>query len=154
MSQQQPPGNNPRPEYVDSLTESGVADGTLPKPMEDLLDRDFPLSNIKSGDREFFRLKAENIRLYLEELYPPRESIFTGIVGAALMEDPGYGKKPMGEEERLRLETAAMDHFTLSSRGLGGWQQDKLSETISTNRVEDNRTKEEDKQGGLSGLFS
>jgi len=143
---------NARPEYVERLTEAGLADETLPKPIADLLDRDFPLSNIERSDREYFRLKAENIRIYTSELFPPRESIFQGLTGAALMEDPEFDRACLTDDQRLRLQTALLDHFTRSSRGLGGWQQDKLSETINTNRVEDNRT-EEDSKGGLTGLF-
>jgi len=144
--------DNPRPEYVERLTDAGIDDETLPKPIADLLDRDFPLSNIKGSDREYFRLKAENIRIYTEELFPPRDSIFQGLTGAALMEDPEFDREALSDDQRLRLQTALLDHFTRSSRGLGGWQQDKLSETINTNRVEDNRT-EEDSKGGLTGLF-
>ena len=68
------------------------------------------------------------------------------------MEDPDFDRRSLTDDQRLRLQTALLDHFTRSSRGLGGWQQDKLSETINTNRVEDNREKNESK-GGLTGLF-
>jgi hypothetical protein len=143
---------NPRPEYVESLTSADMVDESLPKPIADLLDRDYPLANIKRSDREYARLLAENVRIYTSELFPPRESIYQGLTGAALMEDPEFDRVALTDDQKLRLQTALLDHFIRSSRGLNGWQQDKLSETINTNRVEDNREKDESR-GGLSGLF-
>jgi len=63
MSQQQPqlPAERMRPEYVDAIVDSDLQDDTLPEAILDLLNKDFPLSNIRSGDREYFRILADNI---------------------------------------------------------------------------------------------
>jgi len=52
----------------------------------------------------------------------------------------------------VRLQTVLLDHYARSSRGVGGWQQDKLSETINTSRVEDTR-EQEDNPTIFGGLF-
>jgi hypothetical protein len=154
MSQQQPqlPAERMRPEYVDAIVDSDLQDDTLPEAILDLLNKDFPLSNIRSGDREYFRILADNIKMYTKELYAPEESRMTGTVGQALLEDPSSRIKSLSRQERVRIETVLMDHFARSSRGVRGWQQDKLSETINTSRVEDNR--EKDSEGTIfGGLF-
>jgi len=141
-----------RPEYVDAIVDTDLEDNTLPEPILDLLNKDFPLANIRAGDREYFRVLADNIKMYARELYAPPESRMTGTVGQALLEDPSARIKSLTREERVRIETVLMDHFARSSRGVGGWQQDKLSETINTSRVEDNRDK--DNEGTIfGGLF-
>ena len=134
MSQQQPqlPAERMRPEYVDAIVDSDLQDDTLPEAILDLLNKDFPLSNIRSGDREYFRILADNIKMYTKELYAPEESRMTGTVGQALLEDPSSRIKSLSRQERVRIETVLMDHFARSSRGVRGWQQDKLSETINT----------------------
>jgi len=154
MSQQQPqlPAERMRPEYVDAIVDSDLQDDTLPEAILDLLNKDFPLSNIRSGDREYFRILADNIKMYTKELYAPEASRMTGTVGQALLEDPSSRIKSLSRQERVRIETVLMDHFARSSRGVRGWQQDKLSETINTSRVEDNR--EKDSEGTIfGGLF-
>jgi hypothetical protein len=76
----------------------------------------------------------------------------TGVVGQALLEDPSYDGRSLSRQERVRLQTVLLDHYARSSRGVGGWQQDKLSETINTSRVEDAR-EQDDNPTIFGGLF-
>jgi len=72
--------------------------------------------------------------------------------GACLLEDPDYQTRALTESQRNQIETLLMSHFARASRGVDGWQQDKLNESVQTKRVEDNRR--EQQQGGLiGGLF-
>jgi hypothetical protein len=150
MSSQQrvSPDQKMRPEYVDNLVASDLVGGMydeddLPQPILDLLHKDFPLANIRGDDREHFRLLADNIKILVQELFAPEGSRMTGVVGQALLEDPSYDGRSLSRQERVRLQTVLLDHYARSSRGVGGWQQDKLSETINTSRVEDARETEE-----------
>jgi len=138
-------------EYLEEITAPGVDATSLPPPVSNLLADDYPLANIKRSDREYFRLLSENVSIYTRELFPPSESAMQGLIGAALYEDPSYQMRSLPEQTRVEIETALMDSFARSSRGLDGWQQDKLGESIKTNRVEDNR--QPDSAGVLGGLF-
>lgn len=152
MSSQQKRVQDPRQqrELLEELVDHDIDDG-VPTPVADLLTRDYPLSNIDRTDREYFRLLSENIAIYVRETYPPDDSLVQGDLGAALLEDPEYGLQSMPEQTLNEIETLLMTTFARSSRGIDGWQQDKLSESIDTQRIEDQRQPEED--GVLGGLF-
>jgi hypothetical protein len=139
-------------EYLDDLLDSEVDDGKLPPEIEDLLSSDYPLANLTSADREYFRLLSDNIAIFMKENHPPRQSLAHGDLGAALYDDPEYEREPITNEAMVRVETGLLTHFARSSRGVDGWQQDKNSETIQTSRVEDNRERES--ESGVGGLFS
>jgi len=120
-----------------------------------LLSQDYPLANMNSADRKYFRLKSDNVKMFAEERYPPEDSIVQGELGAALLDDPDYNKRALEPQGKNRIETALMEHFSRTSRAVGGWQQDKFTENIKTNRVEDNRAESESGGGGsLKNMFS
>jgi hypothetical protein len=137
-------------EYVDHIVEPGVED-SLPTPVRNLLSKDFPLSNIDRADREYIRLLAENIVLYSREMYPPKESEIQGDRGAALLEDPDYNRHALSERKLNEIESTLIASFARSSRGMGGWQQDKFSESIQTQRLE--KDEQEDSGGLMGGIF-
>lgn len=148
--------NVPSQEYISEIISTSTAGTEHPQEIADLLSQDYPLANMNSADRKFFRLKADNVKLFASERFPPEESFVQGALGAALLDDPSYDKKALTNEAENRIETALMEHFSRTSRAVGGWQQDKFTENITTNRVEDNRGKPDERQdsgGRLSGLF-
>jgi hypothetical protein len=142
----------PSADHVREMLRPGV-DENLPQPLKNLLAKDFPLSNIDANDREFFRLKSKNIRLYLSEEFPPQDSLVTGVLGAALLEQPGYDVQPLTPRRKTEFETILDDSYARSSRGVSGWQQEEFSKSTNVRRVEDNRTPE-DGGGMLGDLFS
>jgi len=144
MSQSQTESPLANEEFLDDLLQSDVEHRELQSAVGDLLAGDYPLANITSADREYFRLLAENISIYAQESLPDEGSWAVEDLGAALYDDRTFWEAPMADGERVRVETALMDHFARSSRGVGGWQQDKLTEQIQTQRVEDNRGDEDD----------
>lgn len=158
MSQNQPERRDGvvSQEYVESLVTTATDDSKHPKEIGDLLSQDYPLANMNSADRTYFRLLSDNVKLFAEERFPPEDSLVQGALGAALLDDPTFNKTALGGQQKNRIETALMEHFSRTSRAVGGWQQDKFTESIQTNRVEDNRTETNDDggSGGLSGLFS
>lgn len=137
-------------QFLQDIIEDDV-DGTLATPVRNLLAKDYPLANISRQDREYFRLLGENVAHYVQEQFPPRESIFQGELGSALMEDRDYRVNALTQEQRNEIETLLMASFARTSRGEGGWQQDKMTESIQTRRVEDDRQPESDSV--LGGLF-
>jgi len=141
---------NEKSEYIDEIVEPGV-DDKLPAPVKNLLSKDFPLSKIDRSDREYIRLLAENIVLYTREMYPPDRSLIQGDTGAALLEDPDYNRYALSERKRNEIESVLIATFARTSRGEGGWQQDKFSENIQTQRREDETADEEG--GSLIGGF-
>jgi len=129
--------------YLEALAGADVSK-RLPSEVRGLLAKDFPLSNIDRNDREYFRLLAENIVLYMRERYPPEESVMQGDVGAALLGDPSYSKEALSQRKINEVERDLLVMFSRTARGKDGWQQDKLSESIETRRVEDNRESDEE----------
>jgi hypothetical protein len=138
-------------EFLEDVVESGINE-ELPQPVRNLLSKDFPLANIRRQDRKYFRLLSENIALYVAEQFPPEDSLLQGDLGAALLEEPEYAMRSLNQQTRNEIETLLMTAFARTSRGEGGWQQDKLSENIQTKRVEDGRVEESD-GGIIGGLF-
>jgi uncharacterized protein YdaU (DUF1376 family) len=76
-----------------------------------------------------------------------------GAVAAALLSDSKAADlKPMTPKERDRVESVMLAFFARVSRSVDGWQQDKLSEQIITQRRE--ALEEEDSGGSrLGALF-
>jgi len=149
MSQSEP--REPSRQYIRDLLQTDVNDTAdpLPKSVNDLLTQDYPLANLTSADRKFFRLMADNIKIFAREQYPAQDSFQQGALGATLMDDPTMEIEPLSDISRTKIESALLDHFARTSRGVGGWQQDKFSESIQTNRVEDNRGEAENNSGSL-----
>jgi len=121
--------------------------------MRELLSRDYALANLSSADRQHFRFKADNIALFSEERLPDQDSFFNGLTGIALMNDPDFSVNDQSELADVNREIALMGHYARSSRSVDGWQQDKFGESIQTQRVEDNREKEEDRGGMFRGML-
>lgn len=138
-------------EYLEEVVDTGI-DDELATPLHNLLAKDFPLANIRRADREYFRLLSENVALYVEEMFPPEDSLLQGDLGAALLEDPDYQTAALSQRKRNNIQTLLMTAFARTSRGESGWQQEKLGENIQTRRVEDNRVPEEN-SGLIGGLF-
>jgi hypothetical protein len=143
----------PSTAYAESILNVGVND-QVPEAIQNLLARDYPLANIDGDDREYFRLLSENIRLYIEEEFPPEESLVQGDLGAALLEDPSYSHQALTPTKKTRYETILMDSYARSSRGVSGWQQEQFSKSTNVRRVEDNRGGAGDSSGFLGELFS
>jgi len=137
-------------QFLSSIIEDDI-DGDLMLPVQNLLAKDYPLANIRRSDREYFRLLSENVAHYVTEQFPPKGSVVQGELGAALLEDPEYDTTALSQEQRNEIETLLMASFARTSRGEGGWQQDKMTESIQTRRVEDDRQPEQD--GLIGGLF-
>jgi len=92
---------------------------------------------------------SANIKIFSTERYPSEKSYQQGALGAALMDDPEFQREALPPVTRTKIESALLDHFARTSRGVSGWQQDKFSESIQTNRVEDNRNESSEKKGSL-----
>jgi hypothetical protein len=155
MSEREP-STNPSREYINDLLRTNIDDDDdpLPNSMMDMLANDYPLANLTSADRKFFRLMAENIKIFSKERYPSQKSFQRGALGAALMDDPQFEREPLSDISSTKIESALLDHFARTSRGVSGWQQDKFSESIQTNRVEDNRGANEDNSGSMLDRIS
>ena len=122
--------------------------------VRDLLSQDFLLSNLREKNIRYIRLLAENVALYASCDLPPAESALKGPAAAALLSDPEAADlKPMTPKERDRVESVMLAFFARVCRSIDGWQQDKLSEQIITQRQE--ALEEEDSSGSrLGALFN
>jgi hypothetical protein len=139
-------------DWAESILETGVPDGRIPQPVANMLSDDFALGNLDPGEREYYRLLAENILLFVEEEHPPEDSLIQGWLGAALLEDETQRRAALSQRKKTELESILLDAHSRTSRGIEGWQQDQFSKSTSVQRVEDDRQQEE--ESGLSGLFS
>jgi len=145
----QEPQINPTQEYVDSILASDLREhDKTPEEIRNITAPEFALANFKSADREYFRLHFENIALLSEERYPPKYArLREETIGAAMYEDSGYDVEDTDQlRDNLREIGLHVSHAE-TSRSVDGWQQDKFSESITTNRVEDARAEEEESRG-------
>jgi len=149
QQQQQPTiGGSKKDEVIDQLTINRPAAESV----ADLLSEDYVLSNIKNADREYARLLAKNIVHYVRNQHPPLDSHMQGVSRMAMRGDLQDGKTGLTREQQTQLESVLLGMFFRVSRSIDGWQQDKLTESIQTRRVEDNR-QPEDNDGPLGGIF-
>jgi hypothetical protein len=132
------------------LIDSGI-DAEVADSVTDLLDKEFALANIDRNDRRYARLMSENVILLLEEQYPPADSQLQDTKRAAYLGDASETKDCLGESTKTQLRTLLLAAFFRSSRSVDGWQQEKLSENIQTQRLEETRDGGDD--GGLFGIF-
>jgi hypothetical protein len=131
---------------IDSGIEAEVADSVT-----DLLDKEFALANIDRNDRRYARLMSENVILLLEEQYPPADSQLQDTKRAVYLRDKTETKTALDESTKTQLRTLLLAAFFRSSRSVDGWQQEKLSENIQTQRLEE--TRETGSDDGLFGIF-
>jgi len=137
-------------DWVDTVVATGV-DADVAESVQDMLTNDMALANIRNADREYARLKAENLVKFVECDHPPEQSVLQGAARAGLLGDVGDRKTALTEEQKTRFKSVLLVTFFRISRSIDGWQQDKLTENIQTRRVEDNRQGDDD--GGLLGVF-
>ena len=76
-----------------------------------------------------------------------------GVARMAMTADMTDGKTGLTREQQTQLESVLLGMFFRVSRSIDGWQQDKLTESIQTRRLEDSR-QPEDGEGPLGGIFS
>jgi hypothetical protein len=137
-------------EVIEQLGDTGIS-----KPKQDsiadLLSEDYVFANIKTQDREYARLLAENVVLFAKCRHPPEDSHVSGSARAVMTGDVDDTIEPMTTREQNQVESLLLGMFFRTSRSVDGWQQDKLTEQIQTRRVEDNRDRGDD---GLLGVFS
>jgi hypothetical protein len=145
------PGASRKEEVIEQLTDTGI-DRPAAESVADLLSEDYVLSNIGNADREYARLLARNIVKYAESEHPPLDSHMQGVSRMALSGNMQDGKTGMSHDQQTKLESILLGMFFRVSRSIDGWQQDKLTESIQTRRVEDNR--QPDGDGALGGIFS
>jgi len=152
QQQQQPTiGGSKKDEVIDQLTDTGI-NRPAAESVADLLSEDYVLSNIRNADREYARLLAKNIVHYARNQHPPLDSHMQGVSRMAMRGDLKDGKTGLTREQQTQLESVLLGMFFRVSRSIDGWQQDKLTESIQTRRVEDNR-QPDDGDGPLGGIF-
>ena len=129
MSQTQNQSEDLSREYIRDLLVSDIddADNPLPNSISDLLSQDYPLANLTSADRKYFRLMSANIKIFATERYPTPKSWQSGALGAALLDDPTIEREPLPSVSRQRIKSALMDIYARTSRSIGGGHQVKIS---------------------------
>lgn len=154
QQQQAQPGIGPsqKDEVIEQLTDTGI-NRPAAESVADLLSEDYVLSNIKNADREYARLLSKNIVHYVRCQHPPLDSHMQGVARMAMTADMTDGKTGLTREQQTQLESVLLGMFFRVSRSIDGWQQDKLTESIQTRRLEDSR-QPEDGEGPLGGIFS
>lgn len=146
-----PPKLSERKEFLDKVTDTGI-DEEVATSIHNLLTQDFVLGNIRAADREYCRLMAENVVLYVTADHPPQDSALQGVLRMGLLGDMDDGRTALSERQKTEFKSLLLGVFFRTSRSVDGWQQDKVTESIQTRRVEDGRQQESD--GILGGLFS
>jgi hypothetical protein len=152
MSEAQPQMGTVGRGYARDILDTDADGERMAAPMRNLLSKDYPLANIERQDREYFRLLAENIAIYVEEEFPPEDSLVQGQLGQMLLEDASFESSALTPREKTEYQTILMASSARTSRGLGGWQQEEFSKSTNVRRVEDNRGQDPG-TGLIGGLF-
>lgn len=134
-------GMDGKTQMIQELTKAGVSEKHA-QSVVNLLSEDFVLGNVRTTDREYARLLAENIALFVAEEYPPEESSMQGRRRGALLRDPSDTRAALTQKKKNELESILLATFFRTSRSEGGWQQDKIADQTQVKRLED-ETREE-----------
>lgn len=140
-----------REEFVEQVTNTGIEADTATA-VHNLLSDESVLGNIKTADREFARLHAENVVKYVEAMHPPEASRVQGRLRRAYCGDLDDGREAIDDATLANFRSILLGSFFRFSRSIDGWQQDKFGEQIQTRRVEDAR--DDGGEGLLGGIFS
>lgn len=107
----------------------------LPAEIQDCLaaelTQDFPLSNLNEFEINYFFYNLQNRYEFVVARFPHQESLVQGDLRKLIYGDELYA---LDSQERYDLSVAFDALWARTTRGKGGYQQNKLSEQITESR--------------------
>jgi hypothetical protein len=117
--------------------------------LQNLLARDWVLSNLTEAQEHDARYKLEVLRVKITGIHPPEGGI-TGPTRAFLMDNPEEELEPLTQQERLLIDELIETLKTRFARSRGGFEREQQNTDIA--RTETGETGEDDATSW--GLFS
>lgn len=117
--------------------------------LQNLLARDWVLSNLTEAQEHDARYKLEVLRVKITGIHPPEGGI-TGPTRAFLMDNPEEELEPLTQQERLLIDELIETLKTRFARSRGGFEREQQNTDIA--RTETGDTGEDDATSW--GLFS
>jgi hypothetical protein len=127
-----------------------LQDATVAK-INNLLSRDWVVSNLTDAQEHDIRMKLEVVKLKVLGMHPPGQSHNTGKLRAFLLDDQDARLKPLTPEERILIDELFETIKARITRGRGGFERELMRTNIA--RSETAVDEEDSEAGGLRGLF-
>lgn len=141
---------SPHPgEIFEDLRKSDV-DEHVAEPISNLLSRDFILGYAEDAEVHELRWLARNVVDMVFCEFPPDRSVVQAEYRRVLLRDQEEGRSALSGLQKLKIEETVLAFLMRITRSRGGYQQDKLADTVQHNIVEQKR----DDGRRLGGLFS
>lgn len=139
-----------REEYLQTLVEHGL-DETTAALFQNLLTKDFVLSNITSAEKTEMTWLVRLMREKIISEHPPKDSPVQGEMRKFYYDDEdALALRPLSGYQEQLIEQAIYDIIFRLRRSVEGWQQQELSSQYRVSRVDRER---EEKGSRLGGLF-
>jgi hypothetical protein len=99
--------------------------------LEAELTQDFSLSNLNEFEANYFFYNLQNRKEFFIARFPGHESLLQGDLRQTIYGDELY---PLDCEDRYNISVAFDAIWSRTTRGRGGYQQEKLSQQITESR--------------------
>jgi predicted transcriptional regulator len=138
------------PRHPDDDDDSPLQAQTVAK-LQNMLSRDWVLSNLTGAQEHDIRWKLEVMRLKIIGMHPPQGSAITGATRAFLMDDEMEELNPLTQQERLLVDELMESLKARITRGRDGFEREQMNTTIAETRNQQENGGESE-SGGL-GFF-
>lgn len=118
------------------------------KVLRNYLSRDLPLANLTNAEAHEIKWRMEYIYLRVRAMHPAEGSLWTGEFVQKASGGSAWALKPLSQPELEEIRSLIEQIYARATRGRGGFQWEKLNESISVARTEDGG---DDSGGGLFG---
>lgn len=125
-------------EYLKEITGHELQDGTYDH-LQTLLTSDLVLSNISEAEKNELKFLTFLMVRRIKWNHPSRDSYLQGEYRAFLRDDPGDVLEPLSQREIHLIEMASWVVISRIARSQGGWQQDKMNESITRSEVSNDK---------------
>jgi hypothetical protein len=120
--------------YINEMTDHQLQEPTVGI-LANLLDRDFMLANMSEAEVHEYRWLARVMKLEVEALHPPKDSIFQGKMRAIAYDDPEENIEALSAQDHAIIEQFLMAVIARATRGREGWQQEMFNKSISASET-------------------
>lgn len=124
--------------YLKEITNHSLQEGTY-EHLASLLSPNFVLSQLEREESTELKWLTRAITQIIYSFHPPEDSYMTGDYRAFIRDDPDDSLEPLTAREKLTIQQTTMTVIARMKRSEGGWQQDKMNESITRSEVSTDR---------------
>jgi len=120
--------------YIDKMTDHQLSQGTIGV-LSNLLDQDFLLGNMTDAEIHEFRWLARVLRLEVEAVHPPQDSVLKDDLRMAAYAKHNQNLPALDDIDKTVIEQFIMGVISRATRGKDGWQQEMFNKTITASET-------------------